>query len=1621
MSLSKLAKAGFVSVLCIFFSINSYAQPTANFTANTTAGCGPLVVNFTDQSTGNPTSWSWNFGDPRQQTLVTGQNPSWSFFNPGQYTVTLTVTNASGSNTKVMTQYITVYAKPTINFSATPNAGCPPLNAVFTNLSTAGSGTIASLQWSFGEGSTDTSTSPSHIYTSTGSYNPSLIVTNSFGCRASLTKDSLINITTKPNASFTIGSTANCGAPLTVSFTNQSTGTGTLTYLWIFGDGRPNSTLENPSHTYMTTGVFSPKLIVFNQSGCSDTIVRPNSINIANNLTMFTAPTTVCANTNVSITNSTTPAPVNTIWSFGDSTTSTNFTPVKTYTTPGTYEIKMINNYGVCMDSMVRTITVLEQPVANFGTTSPRSSCMAPFTVHFSDSSTNAVSYSWNFGDNTPLSTSQNPTHTYTRQGSYTVTLTVTAANGCTSTKTMSDYVVILLPVISVNQLPQSGCAPFEWTFVHTVYGGDSIVSYQWNFGDGSPISTLQSPTHVFDSGAYTITLIVTTSEGCRDTVTYVNGIKAGVRPNAAFTASPRITCAQIPVAFTDQSTPIGALTQWHWDFGDGAVSTAQNPQHVFTDTGYFDIEFIAYNNGCSDTLVLQNYVYINPPIAKFIIRSNCSNRSRREFIDSSIGADTWAWNFGDGTPNSNLQNPVHDYTSSGIYTVSLTVHNNLTGCDYTKTMITKVVIPNVIISASLRVLCRGEVLTLTALNLSPSLYSLIKWNIGTNGMAPGIFTPYLPPVQNNPFTVTLNAPGIYSVTLITVDINGCRDTIYLPNYITVNGPTASFRVTSNTSICSSASVCFSDSSITDGRNGLAYWIWNFGDGQTDTTRSRSICHVYNTGGVFNITVTAVDSSGCRNSFTRPGLVTVYHPSASFNTFDTISCPQHAVTFNNTSTGSGLTYVWNFGDGGRDTVPNPSHIYRRSGQYTVTLIAYDNHGCSDTAVMTNVVHIVTPQANFTMSDTLALCPPLVVNFTNTSVNYLTYSWNFGTTGGTSSLLNPSFTYTVADTFHVALTVTGPGGCVSVKRKNIVVKGPRGTFTYGGLSGCVPSTVNFTATTQDAANFVWDYRDGNIDSTSISTSSHPYTQPGSYVPQLILSDTAGCVVPLTGTDTIRIYDITSGFNFNTPTLCDNGTVLFNNTTTAADAITGYTWNFGDSTTSTSANPSHNYNGQGLYYPQLIATSLHGCRDTLRSTIPVKVVSSPQGAIQQSANGCVNLTVNFSGLLTVQDTSSVTWNWDFGNPVHSTLMTPPSQIYNVAGNYPITLLVTNSSGCKDTVRSVVEAYAIPTIDAGIDTMICKGRGATLQATGGSTYVWTPSTGLSCTNCASPVANPANPVQYFVTGTSIHGCINRDSIKVSVKYPFAMTASRKDSLCMGSSLRISANGAYTYVWSPSTGLDNPSSASPMASPSTTTTYQVIGTDDKGCFKDTAYVPVIVFDIPRVEAGADRTINVGQSIDLIPQVSADVIDARWSPTGSIFRDIFPGVTVKPNATTTYTVLVTNRGGCTASDQLTVNVLCNGANMFIPNTFSPNGDGMNDLFYPRGSGIFTIKSIKIFSRWGEIIFEKNNFNANDASKAWDGTFKGKKLNSDVFVYMVEVVCDNNEKLVFKGNVALIK
>ena len=146
-----------------------------------------------------------------------------------------------------------------------------------------------------------------------------------------------------------------------------------------------------------------------------------------------------------------------------------------------------------------------------------------------------------------------------------------------------------------------------------------------------------------------------------------------------------------------------------------------------------------------------------------------------------------------------------------------------------------------------------------------------------------------------------------------------------------------------------------------------------------------------------------------------------------------------------------------------------------------------------------------------------------------------------------------------------------------------------------------------------------------------------------------------------------------------------------------------------------------------------------------------------------------------------------------------------------------------------------------------------------------------------------------------------------------------------------------------------------------------------------------------------------------------------QWLPVTGIISNTNPGITIKPITNTDYTISVKNPGGCRAEDRISIFVICNGANVFMPNTFSPNGDGVNDIFYPRGTGIFKIRNLRIYNRWGQLVFENNSFNANDASMGWNGTFKGAKLNADVFDYTIDIICENNSVLIYKGNIALIQ
>lgn len=1588
-------------IFLLIFSLSLKGQLNAEFGATPTSGCAPLLVQFSDSSTGNPTYWKWDLGNNTTSFL---QNPSVSYFDPGVYTVTLLVKNGSGQDSIKKVQYIRVFAAPVVQFTSNKITGCYPLTVHFSDQSLPGSGTISSWQWDFGDGISSFQQNPVHTYTSSGNFNVTLQITNSNGCVKTITKPQYIKINTGVTAGFNFTAPTSCSVPVTISFHNTSTGTGTLTYKWLFGDGG-TSILQDPQHTYTNPGTFSVSLIVINSNGCRDTLVIPNAITAGTVNTNFVSASSVCIGNAITFTSTSTPPPASVLWNFGDGTFSNQNAPVKIYSLPGVYQVKLVANFGACIDSVTKPVTVNPKPAAAF-TADDSTNCKTPFTVSFINQTVNGTSYQWNFGDGSTDATTA-PVHTYTNYGSFTVQLIATNSFGCKDTITKPNYILIKKPVVTLINVPDSGCIPLTKTFFAAVNSVDPVTDYLWDLGDGTT-STNATPTNIYSiAGVYPVSVIITTANGCKDTAAMPKAITVDVKPHASFSADPRIQCAKSAIQFSDSST--GGATGWYWDFGDGVSTTEQNPQHQYIDTGYFPVMLIAYKGGCPDTLLIDSFIYINPPIGKFDVQLNCARPFERIFTDRSIGADEWHWSFGDGD-TSILQNPVHSYASSGVYTVTLYVRNTLTGCDFTVSKPIQVVIVQNNFIANDTVICkRTSVNFVSNVNLTEVKY--FDWNFG-DGAYYGDSVNHVEHVYS--------VAGSYTVRLIITDILGCKDTLIKPFYIRVNGPTAKFAPAVIGS-CSNSTVNFRDSSLTDGLHPIQTWEWNYGDGITEILTAPPFQHTYAATGLYVISLKVTDSEGCTDSFTLPTSFIISQPVAAFRATDTLTCPGHQIRFINQSAGGTLQYKWYFGDGTTSTVGSPFHTYTADGLYTVSLRVTNQYGCIDSLAKINYIRVVTPVSDFSMSDSVSTCPPLIVQFTNLSNPVFSSLWDFGD-GTFATTRNPSHFYSTPGIYNVTLTITGPVSCTDIKRKTIRINGPKGVFSYTPLYGCSPLTVFFTSNTVNTSSFIWDFNDGSTLSTTNGNVSHTYSYPGRYVPKMILLDNNGCVVPIVGIDTIVVKGVIPKFAFNHNTLCDSGMVYFRDSSTSNDSIISYTWYFGDGTISHDKNPNHYYSSTGLYYPKLVILTASGCSDSSLSLLPVKIVFTPHVDINRSPDGCTPLTMNFSGIVTVPDTSQLIWTWNMGNGNTYFTQNPPAQLYSNPGNYLIRLIATNSSGCKDTADKNVLAFTVPDVKAGADTLICMGRGVTLNATGAdSIYTWSPGRGLSCTICPNPIATPDSVTNYFVTGTTKRGCTDKDTVLVKVKYPLKINFSNTDTICVGEIVPLFASGAYSYAWSPATWLNNPNIANPTATPSASITYQVIGTDDRKCFSDTGHIAIKVYPIPVVNAGPDKTVNAGYPIDIIPAISSDINSVIWSPTTFVVNSIYPGISVKPLEDIEYTVDVKNEGGCVSSDKIKIFVLCDGNNIFFPNTFSPNNDGSNDIFYPRGSGVFKIKSLRIFSRWGEVMFEQSNFNANDPAFGWNGKFKNAPLNNDVYVYTAEILCNNATIIILKGNVAITK
>lgn len=1323
----------------------SFAQ-TANFTANITSGCSPLVVSFQDQSTGSPIKWSWDMGNGATSTL---QNPSTTYISTGTYSVKLTVTYANGTTSaQTKTAFITVYNEPTVDFTSDKVSGCFPAVIQFTDLSTTPAGTnINSWKWDFGDGNTSNQQNPKYTYRVPGTYTVILTVGTDKGCNKVIVKPNYVTISQGVTPSFSYSDPSVCRAPATVGFTNTSGGPGNLSYNWSFGDGSSTST-QSPSHQFSVNGTYHVSLTVVSDQGCTDSATADLPIGKVN--TDFIVPPVICPNTLVTFQNNSNPRPISATWSFSNGQTDVFQNGQAMFFSGGSYTATVINKYSVCTDTLTKTVDVRSAPSIKFSA-SDTTKCSPSLTVNFTNA-TNASSYLWDFGDST-TSTQANPAHSYNNFGSFNVTLIAKDSVGCIDTLTKPAYIQIAKPVITFSNLPAKGCIPLTVNFSANIATLDTVKTYLWDFGDGST-SSQPTPSHIYNSqGTYTVKLTITTSGGCTETQIINAAVKTGSLPTADFSSNITTACADPGIQFINQSTN---ATEFLWQFSDGTTSSAKDPRITFSGVGPITVTLTAINNGCENKITKTNYATILPSVSKFDYAPDCNNPLQYTFTDRSIQATTWNWNFGDGTSFTGSNPPVHNFPASGSYNVSLTTTNG--SCSYTATRTITIADNTPNFSVTPPEGCKPFSTTFTATPPDIGLIKSYEWNFGDGS-----------PVNasaSSAISHVYSLPGIFSVRLATIDSFGCRHE-FSKNAVTVNGPIADFTSTTNSG-CKGMTTTFNDASKTDGRNSIVSWKWDFGDGSSQTLSKAPFQHVYDSINNFDVKLVVTDAKGCKDSILYRAFIKVSTLKAGWN-FANASCPNSAIGFSN-QTKSDLPYttIWDFGDGSTANTQDASHSYVDTGYYNLTLKVTDLLGCADSLVKIDTIHIALPKADFTANNFTTYCTPFQAAFTNQSYFYSSSLWDLGG-GKTSTQTNPSLYYTNTGSYPIQLTVTSPGGCKDAITKTLTVHNPSdGQINYSPLNGCTPLLVKMDAFSQMIGRFIWDFGDGNVIDTTINKIDHRYIDFGTFTPKVILKEPSGvCVVPLTGSTPIDISGVKAKYSLNQNLFCDSGRLVVSDSTTFNDPIRNYEWDFGDGSTSSVPSPVHDYITPGNYTVSLVVNTQKGCTDTLKQG-PIKVVQSPMIDISPSDTAiCLNDRVVYQGLDLRPDTSAVNWNWSLNGNKYN-IQNPPTQQFTIAGNYTVNLIAINSSGCFDssTKKLVVHPLPVITLSAALTKIV--GMPLTLPATYSSNvakYLWTPSSTLSCSDCPQPIATPKFTTTYKISVVDSNGCINNSEITVFV----------------------------------------------------------------------------------------------------------------------------------------------------------------------------------------------------------------------------------------------------------------
>ena len=1620
-------------------SVNVYDNPVSSFSYTDDDHCNNFTIHFSDSSS-FVGDYYWDFGvlGSRIDTS-TSANPSFTYQDSGTYTVMLVI----GSQYLACpdTSYQTLIIHPLLTpFFTAPMDQCLMGNSFDFNAGGAFY-TNTQINWNFGPTatpSTDTVINPTGIVFSNSGTKTISIRYQDFGCDTTFIDS--VNVYDNPVSSFTYVED-HCNN-FTIQFIDSSSFVGD--YYWDFGvlgSIIDTSTSANPIFTYLDSGTYTVMLVIGSQYlACPDTsyqiirvdpllnpyFVRPANQCFTGNSFNFNAGGAFYTGTQID-------------WNFGISATpSTSNIQNPTgivFNTSGKKVVTIRYRDFGCDTSFVDTIHVYELPVANF--IIDYVICVDLVTT-FYDSSLYAGSYQWDFGlpgITNDTSSLQNPIFTYPDTGKYTVRLIVSSQYLLCAPDTIYKQVRIF-PVLDPQfNLPANQC--FVGNAFNFIADSSSIyyptTQFTWDFGpSATPNSdtTLNPPTVIFNTSGKKAISLIFTDFVCVITKTDTIEVYDNPVSNFGFTDN---NCHDLSLQFIDSTQ---FTTEYYWDFGvipsTTDTSSLANPLFSYPDSGVYTIRLIADGNEslCPDTSYKQ--ISLNPILAPYFSKpaNQCFSGNSFDFTagGTSYPGTLIDWDFGPtATPStSSISNPTGIvFSTSGKK--AITIRYREFGCD-TIFVDTIEVYDNPVSNFSF---ANNNCFNLTAQFSDSSLFATgHNWDFGVTTSITDTST------SSNP-TFTYPDSGVYTIRLIVDgNISLCPDTSY--QQITVNpllNPYYSKPVDqclTRNSFDFNAGGTFFSSTLID---------WDFGVTATPSTSSNQnpTGITYSNVGLKPISIRYRDF-GCDTIFIDT--IEVHTSPTSNFSFSDNNCIDFNINFIDSSLLADF-YNWDFGVTTSildiSTATNPSFTFPDSGTYSVMLIAGTNSS-------------ICPDTSYQLVAMYPLLSPFFTKPANQCINGNSFDfnaggafygttqidWDFGITASpiTSSIANPTgVTFNSIGLKPISIRYRA-NGCDTTYYDTIeVYQSPFSDFSYTD-NNCVDFSVDFYDSSLHAGNYYWDFGVASI-TTDTSTSPNPtfvFPDSGVYNVMLVI-DSNSSICPDTSYQLVTMYPLLSPYFTKPANQCIDGNSFDFNAGGAFYGTTQIDWDFGGSATPSTfsgANPT------GIVFNTIgnkqitIRYRANGCDTSFTDSIEIYV--SPYSNFSFSNNNCVDYFIQFSD----SSVDSKDYYWDFGDSTtlaDTSNLANPSYTFPDSGTYKVMLVMgSKTSICPDTLYQQVILHPLlsPFFIAPMNE--CLNENSFDFNAGGAFYSSTQidwDFGITATPITSTVANPTNIV-YRTSGLkpisirySAFGCDTSylDTIEVYPS-PIADFRINEDEYCLGDSLDVDlvslSDASLLHFWN----FGDTGSSTQLAP---IYVYQDSGVYDVTLIVENTY-------------GCRDTMEKLNSITVFPSPTA-----LFSPLILETSYYFPYVTFTNNSLNSSYSMFNNGNGQIISPfsqynseytregfyypMLTVeNVYgCYDTligelfyemkyNLYIPNSFTPNNDGNNDVFLPT-INIDSNYNFKIFNRWGELIFETT-----DVQEGWDGSSTdGTPLKADVYVY--RIVYRDPKRVVkeIKGHVTLLR